>query len=295
MISFTEKFKKLSELRISISIIATLSFFPFMNIILCNMAYYAISDANKISLIHPESLRQSILNINYIFMYIDQILLKCYIKSNKAVRSNTVRKMNTKLGNDDPKGLRIFPTQTNSYSRLETPTTPSSVATFSFNGTDALYKRNGNYNNGSCESLDSLDNKTDVTLEINDNPDKINEYNNDNYGNNNNYRSSLYKINESNITNDMHINNEINSINEINTNINTNVCNNINSNNEINININNDNNNNDNSYHNNINNTYSNDGARNDTTIQFNSSSIMTPIEDISFEEDSSITKNIFK
>jgi len=296
---------------------STLILLPFIFWIAYNTASYSSKNVNKISLINPESIRQSVLNINYIFMYIDQILLNYYIKNTKATRSNTIRStMSNKLRDDDDnsKGLHIYPSQTKNYTRLEglTPTTPSSAVTFTFNSADSIHKRNSNNNNnnnkyGSCESLISIDEETVVTLDIDDNPIIVSNDNtniksessnnthstnekakfDDNNKSNNEikppeeaYQRNKLNVPSSSFTNNIYTNNKnipynINTNNE-NTSSNGNIQNNINTNNSEN-------------------NLCSNDDDKNKCELQYNSNSIMTPIEDISFEEDSSIVKNILK
>ncbi|OUM64515.1 hypothetical protein PIROE2DRAFT_8674 [Piromyces sp. E2] len=223
--TFSDKFKTTSELRIIISSIANLIFLPFIGIIVYNMAYYAITDFQKIMLINPESIRQAVININYHLLYIDQILLKQYVyKNNNNLERLSATKKNSKI-------LNINDINIGNIEKIDSPTTPNSVSTYIFNEKESIYKRNTLYNNNSCESINSIENSL-VTLKItNDNSsikssdtitnnrNKTNNIylNDDNKYINNEYRNrlnSIYTNDESEYIN----NNEISRLNSIYTN-----------------------------------------------------------------------------
>ncbi|ORX47648.1 hypothetical protein BCR36DRAFT_584748 [Piromyces finnis] len=83
--SFVDRFIKISEYRIVVSMIATVLYFPVLLAYIVFLINFTkkgtqIEDANM------DKIRQSVLNINYTLMYIDQILLKSY--ANRAKNNN---------------------------------------------------------------------------------------------------------------------------------------------------------------------------------------------------------------
>jgi len=97
--NFMEKFKQISEFRIFFSIIFSIVFLPFV----VSFVIFLLSEYRKQSTVQYvasdsgiEQLRQVVLNFNYTIMYIDQILLRCYIgKSNIAGKNSSYTKMNS--------------------------------------------------------------------------------------------------------------------------------------------------------------------------------------------------------
>ena len=86
--NFLEKFKQISELRIIISIIIYLIFFPWVLVHLyCHIESYLHHNTNINSIYTQlEHLRILGLRFTYTFMYIDQVLLRFYV--NKTVSTN---------------------------------------------------------------------------------------------------------------------------------------------------------------------------------------------------------------
>ncbi|OUM64708.1 hypothetical protein PIROE2DRAFT_8476 [Piromyces sp. E2] len=84
--NFLEKFKQISEYRIFLSIIISIISFPWAFLHLLNILnmYYRKDEESPIEDIYPqvENLRVIGLRFMYTFMYIDQILLRLYLKKN---------------------------------------------------------------------------------------------------------------------------------------------------------------------------------------------------------------------
>ncbi|OUM60674.1 hypothetical protein PIROE2DRAFT_13491 [Piromyces sp. E2] len=96
--SFVERFKKISEFRIFFSMAATMLFLPLLIVlIICCIKTYDGNDKNIDLIISVETLRQSIININYNLMYIDQILLICYVGRNNETNKKNYRKHSLKF------------------------------------------------------------------------------------------------------------------------------------------------------------------------------------------------------
>jgi len=82
---FIDKFKQISEYRIIISIIISLIFFPVVFSFVIYLVYKFHSHDNKVNFDGSvEQWRSAVLNFNYTFMYIDQILLRFYVSRNKS-------------------------------------------------------------------------------------------------------------------------------------------------------------------------------------------------------------------
>jgi len=84
--NFIEKFKKISEYRIIFSLIASFIFLPVV-------IYYIISNIKDLNsaneYVHNrkiENMRVMVVNINYYFMYIDQILLRFFADNNEIFK-----------------------------------------------------------------------------------------------------------------------------------------------------------------------------------------------------------------
>ncbi|ORX76182.1 hypothetical protein BCR32DRAFT_271423 [Anaeromyces robustus] len=81
--NFINKFKQISELRIIISMTASLLFLPFIIIFVISLfkEYTIGKNPAKTNIeVQIEQLRQTVLSVNYTFMYIDQIFLRCYVE-----------------------------------------------------------------------------------------------------------------------------------------------------------------------------------------------------------------------
>jgi len=95
--SFLKRFKQISEYRIYLSIIITISGIPFIfmySIIVIYYRYQSISykDQAKVDAVGRftddqsiDAIRVMVLNFNYVFMYIDQILLRYYVDKQQSM------------------------------------------------------------------------------------------------------------------------------------------------------------------------------------------------------------------
>jgi len=84
--SFVEKFKQISELRIIISMVASLIFLPIIIVFVFSLVkeFKEGKDPAKVQIdTQIDNLRKTVLSINFTFMYIDQILLRCYVERNQ--------------------------------------------------------------------------------------------------------------------------------------------------------------------------------------------------------------------
>ncbi|ORX47649.1 hypothetical protein BCR36DRAFT_584749 [Piromyces finnis] len=82
--SFVERFKRISEFRIVISMLATMIFLPVILLYIIFVLKYSLDGKHSIPFDDDsmESIRKVVIGVNYSLMYIDQILLKCYVKRN---------------------------------------------------------------------------------------------------------------------------------------------------------------------------------------------------------------------
>ncbi|ORX47642.1 hypothetical protein BCR36DRAFT_371709 [Piromyces finnis] len=95
---FIDKFKQISELRIFISMIISFLFLPFALYLVSFLIYnyYYVINYKATFDIHSindkiEKLRQLVLNFNYTFMYIDQVLLRFYMNQNNSNHSASMK------------------------------------------------------------------------------------------------------------------------------------------------------------------------------------------------------------
>jgi len=203
--NFLEKFKQISEFRIFVSIIISLISFPF---VVLQVYYYfdwlfhpdkKMVDIND----YVEFIRIAILRFVYTFMYIDQILLRFYVKQNKSnyylnsVKDNSVDSQ--RLIPNTP------PTYNNSPSFL-TPNPASSVCDSVGNSNESAVNSvgNTNFNSLSLPRSNNYFNNMNFIPYNNNKETKSNYYlqnlkeinnnnNNNNYNNNNNNIHHLYK------------------------------------------------------------------------------------------------------
>jgi hypothetical protein len=106
--TFLQKFKLISEYRIYLSIIVTLIGAPFIfgfcyEVIYLRNKAYSFGEHEKLKYLGDnvndmviDPIRVRILNFNYIFMYIDQIMLRFYVEKNIESKKNSSR--NTSKG-----------------------------------------------------------------------------------------------------------------------------------------------------------------------------------------------------
>ncbi|ORX77887.1 hypothetical protein BCR32DRAFT_295351 [Anaeromyces robustus] len=261
--SFSKKFKLFSELRIIISMILTLILLPLVITVVYEMSYYAINDPENIKYIDPEPLRKSILDINYCFMYIDQILI-CYIRKNSEIGIGPLNSLrNSKL---DYYSIDTFSSNTNDYninnhhnnhskniqsqmlsytnSDYAIPITPNSMTFDNYNtvnDNDNGYNDDNDDNNNNNISKNYIKNslyRRNANYEntsyeaLNVFDESLLTLNDDNNGNNNNRKNNNYNHNNNNKKNDYNHN----KYNSNNNNSNSIVDNNNNNNNNMNMN-----------------------------------------------------------
>ncbi|ORX54323.1 hypothetical protein BCR36DRAFT_17967 [Piromyces finnis] len=92
--SFLRKFKQISEYRIYLSILVTMCGIPLifmysLRVMYCRNSSIALKDYERLEIVGKfmddqsiDSIRVLVLNFNYIFMYVDQFLLRYYVENN---------------------------------------------------------------------------------------------------------------------------------------------------------------------------------------------------------------------
>jgi len=102
--NFLNKYKQISELRLFISILVTIIFLPFvfvLVVVLINELKKNNGYNNFIKLEgHVEQIRKAVLNINYTFMYIDQILLSFYSNYHYEFSRNSIVRISFSSSDD---------------------------------------------------------------------------------------------------------------------------------------------------------------------------------------------------
>eukprot|EP00833_Pecoramyces_ruminatium_P012556 jgi/Orpsp1_1/1186588/evm.model.d7180000051695.1 len=100
---FVQNFKQISEYRIFLSIMVTIIGVPFIFgfcfkiIYLRNYAYHRFIDKEEriayigqnVNDMYIDPIRVCVLNFNYVFMYVDQILLRFYVDENNSSKKNS--------------------------------------------------------------------------------------------------------------------------------------------------------------------------------------------------------------
>ncbi|OUM70542.1 hypothetical protein PIROE2DRAFT_1428 [Piromyces sp. E2] len=88
--SFIERFKKISEFRIVFSMLANISFFPIILLYIFFVLRYSLKNDSSVPFDDDsmEVIRKTVINVNFTLMYIDQILLKCYVKRDNNNNNN---------------------------------------------------------------------------------------------------------------------------------------------------------------------------------------------------------------
>ncbi|OUM58456.1 hypothetical protein PIROE2DRAFT_16245 [Piromyces sp. E2] len=96
--TFISKFKQISEFRIICSMIASIIFLPIILLFVIYLLHTLKKVKNEPNIPSDETidyLRRVVLNVNYNLMYIDQILLKCYVeRSNSKIPNNSINAYN---------------------------------------------------------------------------------------------------------------------------------------------------------------------------------------------------------
>ncbi|KAG4102036.1 hypothetical protein H8356DRAFT_1653289 [Neocallimastix lanati (nom. inval.)] len=180
--SFIEKFKHVSEFRIILSMSASLLFLPFIIMFVISLynEYTHGKNPAKINLeTQIEQLRQTVLSVNFTFMYIDQILLRCFVERNRQPKSNTIPW--NSYNNNEVQNIthRYTYEKSDSFQNInkapdynhnnnKSITTDDSQITWAYNDYSAN-KRNGNTSgqNDSSFYINTIEEETEVS--INDN------------------------------------------------------------------------------------------------------------------------------
>jgi len=90
--TFIERFKKISELRIIISMISSLCFLP----IILTLIYFYFKTKTFDVYINTENIRRRLIEINFNMIYIDQILLLSYVGRKPTIRKKQKQKKHFK-------------------------------------------------------------------------------------------------------------------------------------------------------------------------------------------------------
>eukprot|EP00833_Pecoramyces_ruminatium_P011732 jgi/Orpsp1_1/1185764/evm.model.c7180000095126.1 len=107
--SFMNKFKQISEFRIILSMVITLLFIPilFIFVVILNQNYN-MNDIKYINLNSSiEQFRQVVLSFNFTFMYIDQILLRCFVEKNQQSSDSNKNSNKQNWNMNDDQNLNI--------------------------------------------------------------------------------------------------------------------------------------------------------------------------------------------
>jgi len=199
---FLEKFKEISELRIMISMLASIIFLPFVIVFIFYIEYNYIKykDIKMQSDSEIEHLREVVINFNYSLMYIDQILLRIIAKKSKNSSSNNSSSYgNSSSSNStNAKFINVNYKKNNLYN--DNPVTSDTTKLLVRPSYQGIMTTNTNYENTYRNTGNPMDN--------NRNNYEFNNYNNThrNFANSN-YRNSIY-------------NTEANSYRNMNTNMN---------------------------------------------------------------------------
>jgi len=139
--NFLEKFKHISEFRIFISIIISLIFFPFVIVQIYYYFIWFLHPEKDMTVIkdYVEFIRLIVLRFTYTFMYIDQILLRFYVKQNKSnYHPNSIK-------NNSVDSQRLIPnTPPTSYNTSPTSLSPN-LPNYMSNYKVISLSRNNNY------------------------------------------------------------------------------------------------------------------------------------------------------
>jgi len=104
--SFIDRFKKVSEFRIFISMIAALIFIPILILFIVLMFKYNKSEfSTPLYFAGVDNFRRLVIGINLNLIYIDQILLRCYVDSDqpitKKLLNNIINISNSNFSNSE--------------------------------------------------------------------------------------------------------------------------------------------------------------------------------------------------
>jgi len=184
--SFLEKFKHISELRIIISMAASIVFVPFLVIfvtILIKELRHG-EDPTKMKYNMPiEQFRNVVISINFTFMYIDQILMKSYVaKGYNTSRNKSLTHFTnfTSSHHSYNKILNISQNQNETfkcdYDPYNSILSPESAVTLAYNETDLNIngKRiNTSYNDFNNSSTSFINNASSSSFINNSNNNNI--------------------------------------------------------------------------------------------------------------------------
>lgn len=190
--TFLLRFKQISEYRIYLSILVTIIGAPFIfgfciEIIYLTNQNYSLDDHERLGKLGTycndaiiDSIRVCILNFNYVFMYIDQIMLRFYVETNNKSKQSSSNNSNS-INNDYNKNkfnFNMIYHDHKNYDELD-----------SFNANKTIYYSNydiiNKYNNGN-----SVDNGYEMNF--NNPPFKNSPYNNNLNNNKINYNDLNY-------------------------------------------------------------------------------------------------------
>jgi len=249
---FLKKFKSISEFRILVSAIVCIIFLPIVSVTIMIKYYYYYKYGYHNLEFSFDEIRQSINNVQYFMIFIDQILLlsssnkssKISMSSSNSYSTLKPSRSNTKLNfsaiiNNSSSTLignnQSYIVEYNSFSTIprgpltptspSTPTTPTTPSTLVNGSNNFIYKNNGystftktpNVNNNLNKSgsyNEIIKNETNIKFEINN--EKNDNKNNHNQNKNNNNDNSINNSNNSLVSNSIYnYNNSNNNISNI--------------------------------------------------------------------------------
>ncbi|KAG4095106.1 hypothetical protein H8356DRAFT_1310568 [Neocallimastix lanati (nom. inval.)] len=226
---FLKKFKSISEFRILVSAVVCVIFLPIVSVTIIIKYYYYYKYGYHNLEFSFDEIRQSINNVQYFMIFIDQILL--ISSSNKSTKismlsssnnyssmkpSRSATKLNfssiinnsnsTLIGNNilEYNSFSTIPRSPLSPTNLSspsTPTTPTTPATLVNINTSFIYKNNGYSTPSKTHKVNNKLSKSNSYNEVKKNENNVNyEINNVNNNNEDNHNQNNNIINDNNIS-----------------------------------------------------------------------------------------------
>ncbi|OUM70537.1 hypothetical protein PIROE2DRAFT_1422 [Piromyces sp. E2] len=154
--TFVERFKRISEFRILLSMSVTLMFLPLI-LVFIFFIFRSIknNDSTPLATDNIELMRRAIIDINFNLIYIDQILLRCYVDNDKA-RKTMNSSSNTKISEN--KTYRELSSFNNNYTATMSTTNTMNDLSKSNSNTYVSNLSKDNSSNSYFESLSKMNN-----------------------------------------------------------------------------------------------------------------------------------------
>eukprot|EP00833_Pecoramyces_ruminatium_P011611 jgi/Orpsp1_1/1185643/evm.model.c7180000094709.1 len=202
--SFLHNFKQISEYRIFISIIVTLVGIPFLFSFCFKIIYlknYADAkdfpdEGARISYLgenvndmYIDPIRVCVLNFNYVFMYIDQILLRFFVEKNNSSKKSSSNQSGTLTNNSFKLSNNPSIFTNNSNNTVFIPASNSYNNNYTINRNyDEYDERNpmnfDRFNNNTMNNTYKYNNKNSINYKNNSNTNTTTSNNNNNNNNN---------------------------------------------------------------------------------------------------------------